>query len=451
MENEERIRRWRAAREAREASAEPTAAASARGPAPERRPADPSADAGANSTGAGLPDEAALEEARYAIIERRNARWQSIVRRAMLFGALPLLAILLYVGLLATPLYQGQAVFTVQTSASSAPSPTAGLIGVGGSSSSTISDAFRAREYILSRPMMEQMEQRLGLMSHFASFEMDPLTRLDGPTGLNDNAFEYYKRRVRVAVNVQEGLLTLYVQARTPEDALRFGNGILAAAETHISNYSDKISEDQISSLSRDVQNAERQLAEASRALATVQARRGELSPEQTATAIYELISQLQLQLAEAQRERNALLEQGLTESPLLPRLNTRVQELQAQIAAQRARLVSPGGNSLQRTVNEFERASTRKEIAEARWESTMNVLQQAYLKILEQRRYFVLVVGMAAGAMPQVRDIYVIAVPILLVLALAFAIAFIVRRLREGRRFDGLRFNRIVETWRRR
>lgn len=448
MDNEDRIRRWRESRGGRDDAAKAAAAAppaGARAPGSEANPGD------TDPAGPGLPDDAALEEARIAIMERRNARWRTIVRRTMLFGAIPLLFVLLYVGLIATPLHQGQAVFTVQTASTSAPSPTAGLIGLGGGGSSTISDAFRAREYILSRPMMLQMEERFGLMSHFATSAMDPLTRFEGPSGLNDDAFDYYKRRVRVAVNVQEGILTLYVQARTPEDAIRFGNGILEAAETHISNYSDKISEDQVSSLSRDVQNAERQLAEASRSLATVQARRGELSPEATATAIYELISQLQLQLAEAQRERNALLEQGLTESPLLPRLTTRVRELQAQIAEQRRRLVNPGGNSLQRTVNEFERASTRKEIAEARWQSTMDVLQQAYLKILEQRRYFVLVVGMSAGATPAVRDIYVIALPILLLLALAFAIAFIVGRVRSGRRFDGLQFNRIVETWRRR
>ena len=446
MDNEDRIRRWRAARD-NPAKTPETPGASARG----ADALSPDGDVPIDRAAApGLPDEAALEEARIAIVERRNARWRDIVRRAMLFVAIPLLTVLMYIGLIATPLHQGEAVFAVQTSDSSTPAPSAGLLGLG-AGTTTLSDAFRAREFILSRPMMEYMEERYGFMSYFAGSEMDPLTRLEGPTGLNDQAFEYFKRRVRVAVDVQEGILTLYVQARSPEDVVRFGDGILTAAEAHINEYSYKISADQISSLSNDVQEAERQLAEASRSLATVQARRGELSPEQTATAIYQLISQLQLQLAETQRERNALLEQGLTESPLLPGLSARVEELQAQIAQQRSRLVNPSGNSLQRTVNEFERAATRKEIAEARWQSTMNVLQQAYLRILEERRYFVLVVGMASGAIPAVRDVYVIAVPILLFLALAFAIAYIVRRLRRDGRFTAPRFDRIVETWRRR
>jgi capsular polysaccharide transport system permease protein len=453
MGNEERIKRWLAERQARSATGaekpppltdDPDPAprserAELQGDAPERPAAAPSAS-----------DEARLEEARLAILERRRERWRMLVRRAMLFVAVPLLSVLLYIGLIATPLYQGEAVFTVQTSADAAPSPSAGLFGVG-AASSTIADAFKAREFILSRPMMDHMEERHGFMSHFASFRMDPLTRFRSPLGLNYDPLDYYRKRVRVAVDVQEGILRLYVQARTDEDAIRFGNAILAAAEAHVNRFSDKISEDQIAALTRDVQEAERQVAETRRSLAAVQARRGDVAPQQTAAAVYQLISQLELQLAEAERERNALLEQGLTESPLLPRLSARVEELRSQIAEQRQRLANPGGGSLIRTLNEYESATARTEIAQARWESTLNTLQQAYLRILEQRRYFVLVVGMSAGAKPLVRDIAAIAIPILVLIALIYAILFIVRQVRAETGTGGFQFSRVVEQWRRR
>lgn len=452
MGNEERIKRWRAEREAR-AAAGTAGAPPAFDDEPRSRRADTSglkfSPAGETGAETAIPDESRLEEARQAILERRRQRWRNLVQKAMLFVAVPLLVILLYMGLVATRLYQGEAVFTVQTSAESASAPAAGLFGVG-AGSSTISDAFKAREFILSRPMMEHMEETAGFMRHFASHEMDPLTRYQSPLGLNWDPYEYYRKRVRVAVDVQEGILRLYVQARTPEDAVRFGNAILAAAEDHVNRFSDKISQDQINSLTRDVQAAERQVAEARQSLGAVQARRGDLSPEQTATAIYQLISNLELQRAEAERERDTLLNQGLTESPLLPRLNARVQELTAQIAEQRQRLASPGGQSLQRTMNEFQSATAKTEIAQARWESTLNTLQQAYLRILEQRRYFVLVVGMSAAALPKVRDVLAIAVPILVLIALIYAIVFIVRRLRaEGslRRPD---LAEVVDRWRR-
>jgi len=401
--------------------------------------------------GPALPDAAGVEEARLAILQHRRAQWRRIARRIVLFVIVPLLAIFGYVWSVATPLYQGEAIFTVQTSTDSPSSPAAGLFGFGGAGSN-IGDAFKAREFILSRPMMNYMEQRYGMMSQFASYRMDPLTRLDGPFGLNGDSYAYYQKRVRVAVDMQEGLLRLYVQARTPEESVRYGNAILAAAETHVNQFSDKISQDQISALTHDVQVAEDQVKDSRRALAAVQARRGDLSPEQTATAVYQLISNLEVQRADTERERNALLSQGLTDSPLLPGLTAKLQDLTSQIAEQHRRLVNPTGPSLQKSADEFETASSRKEIAQARWQSTMNTLQQAYLRVLEQRRYFVLIVGMSVAGAPRVRDTLIIAWPILVSLALMYALVFAFRYFAP--RFGLLprrRFAQVADRWIRR
>jgi capsular polysaccharide transport system permease protein len=434
MNNDERIRKWR---ESRGDEFDPAAEFA---PAEKARFAAPRAERPAPSSS--YPSDG-VEDARNQILMRRRARWHLFLRRIGLFLALPALIVLLYVELIATPLYQGEAVFTVQTSGDSAASPSAGLFAIGGGGS-TIADAFKAREFILSRPMMDYMQKRYGFLDHFDTYRMDVLTRYDSPLGFNRDPFNYYLKRVKVAVDVQEGLLRLYVQARTQQDAIRFGNAILAAAEAHTNQVSQKISEDQISALTVDVQNAERQVADTRRSLAAVQAQRGELSPEQAATSIYQLISQLELQRAEAQRERDGLLDQGLTNSPLLPRLDARVSELNAQIAEQKRRLVNPTGGSLVSTINQFEGASAKKEIAQARWQSTLNTLQQAYLRILEQRRYFVIIVGIAAPTFPAVRDILGIAIPLLLLLAFVYGLVFAlraagvnlpdVRRLRFGR-----------------
>ena len=453
MENEDRIRKWREQRGA-ETSSKPSLlgdrAERLLGERAERKPSFTPAEPDDRLGGDRMAGDPALEDTRYAIIERRRMRMRATLRRALLFVGVPLLAVLLYMRAFATPLYQGEAAFTVQTSSSSAPSPTAGLF-VMNSGSSTIADAFKARDFILSRPMMEQMEQRFGFLTHFASYHMDPLTRFQSPLGLNKDPYRYYLKRVRVAVDVQEGILRLYVQARTREDAIRFGNGILAAAERHVNDLSQKISEDQISALTLDVQNAERQVADTRRSLAMVQARRGELSPEQTAASVYQLISQLEVQRAEAERERDSLLDQGLTESPLLPRLNARVEELRSQIAQQRGRLVNPGGTSLATALNEYEGASAKKEIAQARWQSTLNTLQQAYLNILEQRRYFVIVVGMSASNFPKVRDVLTIAGPVLALVALLYLLLFALSRTRGTRGGFAGSYARIVDRFRRR
>jgi capsular polysaccharide transport system permease protein len=452
MGNEDRIKKWREQRQ----SGGATPAWSAAGPS--ARSDDERSDVRAELSDLpipSLPDDSTLEQVRLEILDRRRMRWRLFVRRALIFFGLPLLVILAYTELIATPLYQGEAVFTVQTSSDAAPagSTTTGIFGI---SAGSVGDAFKAREFIISRQMMDYMEQRYGFMSHFASADMDPLTRLRGPFWFNQDPYDYYQKRVRVAVDIQEGILRLYVQARTRQDALRFGNAILTAAEAHVNSLSQKISDDQIAALTGDVQNAERQVGDARRALAMVEAQRGDLSPQQTATAVYQLISQLELQEADAERQRNALLDQGLTNSPALPSLNSRVDELKAQIAEQKRRLVNPTGTSLQTSVNEYENASSRKDIAQARWQSMLNTLQEAYLHVLEDRRYFVIVVGMSADAAPQVRDVLGIAIPLLVLLAFIYALVFALRsRLRFPRRERDRRFPagwnalEMVKRWR--
>jgi Vi polysaccharide transport system permease protein len=418
--NEERIRNWQERRIAAVVEAVPAPTAFEE---PGREPSGPET---------GKPVGAAaerLEQARAAILERRNGQWRKTMRRIAMFVAMPIAAVLLYGGVFASPLYEGEAVFTVQTSASSAAAPNAGLLGVA-SSNSTIADAFKARAFILSQPMMEHMQKEHRFLDHFAG--LDPLTRFDGPLGLNDDPFEYYLRRVKVSVDVQEGILRLHVFARTREDAVRFGNAILAAAERHVNAASDKIGNDQIEALTRDVQRAEMQVANSRQSLASVQARRGELSPEQAATAVYQLVSNLELQLSEAERQRDSLRAEGLVDSPLLPALDQRVRELKSQIGEQRGRLVNPGGGALSATLNEYEGAASKKEIAQARWQSALNILQQAYLDVLQQRRYFVLVVGMSAGAVAKVRDYSAIAWPLLLLIGLCYALWFGSRRLQR-------------------
>jgi len=150
MDNDERIRKWREKRgeQALDEPVFPTPGSPRIAPRSER-PLDPAS----SSDG--------LDEARNQVLVRRRERWRLFMRRIGLFLALPLLIVFLYIELVATPLYQGEAVFTVQTSGDSAASPNAGLFALGGGGS-TIADAFKAREFILSRPMMDYMQKRYG-------------------------------------------------------------------------------------------------------------------------------------------------------------------------------------------------------------------------------------------------------------------------------------------------
>jgi len=350
---------------------------------------------------------------REEIENHRTMRREGILRRLAVFVGIPLALIFAYGALVATPLYEGQAAFTVQTSGGDGGSPgSAGLIAFPGSSE-TISDAFKARAFILSRPMMEHMEREYGYISHFDA--MDPLTRPGGLFGSEEDPLEFYRKRVKVSIDIQEGIVKLDVQALSQEDAVRFGNGILAAAEAHVNEVAKRIEQDQITELSANVTDAESQLTDARARVSDVRARQRDISPEQSAAVIYQLISSLELQLAEAQRQRQSLLDDGLVDSPLLPPLTARVAELRAQIQDNRDRLSGQEGGSLAQTASAFENANTSQEVALTRWQAAIDTLQQATLQILRERRYFVLIVGMSSGTSASVHDWWSIVLPMLI------------------------------------
>jgi capsule polysaccharide export protein KpsE/RkpR len=190
------------------------------------------------------------------------------------------------------------------------------------------------------------------------------------------------------------------------------------------------------------VQQAEDDLSRARGEFTGVKAQQGDLNPERTAEVVYNLISNLELELAEAVRQRQTLMRDGLVDSPLLPPVEARIGELRSQIAQNRARLSNPGGRSLAQTVSAFDSANSRQEMAQVRWQGALSTLRDAYLDVLRQRRYFVLVVGMSAGERPSVRDWTAIVLPIVLLCAIAAGIVFAIRRMaatRTGRDPDEL------------
>jgi capsular polysaccharide transport system permease protein len=412
MNNEKRISEWQARRPAREGDEAPKARTNGNGPRP--------------VSGAGL------ETVRREIEEDRQERRRNLITRLFLFVGIPLVAVLAYAGLVAQPLYDGEAVFTVQTTTTAAPAPNAGFF-AGSGSSSTINDAFKVRAFILSRPMMQYMEEKYGFISHFAT-GMDPLTRYGGMFGIKGDPLDYYRKRVIVTIDVQEGILRLFVQARTRKDAERFGQAILDAAHKHVNDSSALIGNDQIAELTSNVREAEDALGAARGEFTGVKVQQGDLNPEKTAEVVYNLISSLELELAEAVRQRQSLMKDGLVDSPLLPPVDARISELRSQISQNRARLSNPGGRSLTQTVSAFDTANSRQEMAQVRWQSALSTLRDAYLDVLRQRRYFVLVVGMSAGPEASVRDWTAIVLPILVLLAIAAAIVFAIRRMAATR-----------------
>ncbi|HEY1145220.1 MAG TPA: hypothetical protein VGE84_02655 [Allosphingosinicella sp.] len=343
--------------------------------------------------GSMLPTEEEIAAEIAAERERRRVRGARLRRRALLLIGLPVLLVALYKILLSPPLFEARTSFAIMTAAPQPSAmPAAGLFG-GGASGGALSDAYRIREYLLSREAMQQMERRHGFLSHFNKAATDPLQRpFDFPL-LGIDAHSFYMRRLSIAVDMREGIVRLTVDGVTPAEAERFANGLLALARERTQQISEQLNADQFRSLQRDVSIAQAELRKASAHVASIQRRRSEIDPQQSAEGIYQLMGKLEVLLAETQAERTSLTSNGLSESPLLPRLDAKIAELKRQIAEQRGRLVGGAtGATVQNAAVELELANAQRRLTETGLEAVLQTFEKAKLRSIEERRYLVVI-----------------------------------------------------------
>tara|TARA_R110000824_G_scaffold4308_1_gene20658 strand:+ start:4403 stop:5920 length:1518 start_codon:yes stop_codon:yes gene_type:complete len=361
----------------------------------------------------------------------KSRRSELVNRRRWRFTkwlGIPLILFALYSLLFASTMYEARAVFTVTKASDEGGSGSAAL-GLAAPGSS-MSAEYEMREYLRSRPVMRVMEEKHGFLSHLEKSD-DIFT---GPGGLLDLAdpVDFYRRRVDVRINAQEGLATLTVQAGSREAASEYAAQLLALGKARLSSVADQLNRDQVGALEQEVESARQAVSLASTELGQVQQARGEVDPALTTTLIYQLIGDLELQLSALSAQRSSLHANGLSESPILPRLDSQIATLEQQISEQRARLVGTGGKTVQRSILLLEQSQTRKQLADVNLAATLQTLEQARLEALRQREYLVVVVPPNAPDRPNVWA-YARAVSwAILLSALVALILFIAKRRRR-------------------
>lgn len=387
--NEDRIRKWREMRTGQAASG-----VEASSPAiPTRREEELAEEAAvqAEMVQRRLPTENEIEE---SMTEARQKQWWAKLKlrqRATMLLGIPLIIALIY-GVLLAP--SGRAVegsFVIMRAGQGQDSSRlAGIVGIGGGEG--LADAYRIREYLRSREAMLIMETEYGFLSHFREGTYDPFNRPITLRTVGLDEHDFYKRKVRIGIDVREGIVRVEVEALSDADAARFADGLLKLARERTAEISDMLHKDQTISLEEDVRRAESQMREASNELAAVQRRAQEVDPQLAASTTYQLISNLQATLVNRQAQRDSIVSNGMTESPLLPRLTAEIASLNRQIQEHHARLAGGGDRTVAAAASNLGPANTKLRLSQIGLEASLRTLEQANLNNIGQRRYLVVI-----------------------------------------------------------
>ncbi|RLJ59545.1 capsule polysaccharide export protein KpsE/RkpR [Litoreibacter meonggei] len=272
----------------------------------------------------------------------------------------PVLLVAFYLIAVATPLYEARSVIAITKPAESGNASRSGLLG-GVQGPSNLSEVFRAHSYVQSQALMDALESELGLITEFSGPAIDPLKRLRTIPALSMSKSAQFGRYVESSVDIQSGLLTLYVRAPSDAQAISVSQAVLQNTEEQVNSLGQQVFNQRQAHATSVREAAEQQVAEAQAALVALQIKYQEVDPRNRVESIYTTIRDLEAEALKLNNEVQKAEIAGIGDSQQTQQTVALEARIRQQIIDERARLVAPDDaptGSLNTLLMEYELAT---------------------------------------------------------------------------------------------
>lgn len=312
-------------------------------------------------------------------MSRLNAVRAWLTRHAFL-AAVVLACVLasLYWAVLASDRYVSEAHIVLQrTDSTAGQASDLGALLTGGNGNR--GDQMLLRDHLLSTDMLRQLDAGLGLRAHFSDSQRDLLSRLWQADTPDELFLHYMRSRISVEFDDYAGVLVVRSQAYDPNTAYAITRMMVKEGESTMNRLARKLAQDQVTFLEDQVGALGRRAIEARQDVVLYQNNKGLLSPEGTAENLATVVNRLQAQLSELQSRRSAVAGYLTANAPGMVELDLQISAIERQMRRERERLTSSSGQTLNRTVEEYQRLKMAADFSQ-------NVYSQA-LASLERGR----------------------------------------------------------------
>ncbi|MBY6164153.1 hypothetical protein KUV73_24980 [Mameliella alba] len=286
-----------------------------------------------------------------------------------LFAALvvfPVLVAAIYLIFVATPLYEARSVIAITKSADAGGGASPGLLS-GIEKPVNLQEVLRADTFIQSQALMDNLETEMGLVTKLSGEAIDPLRRLRTIPFFSVSKHSQFDRFVESSVDVQSGLLTLYVRAPSYDEALAVSDAVLRNAEAQVSRLGQTLFDQRQSHATGMRAAAETEVRNAQAALLALQIKYQDVDPKKRVENTYDRIHELELELSNLDKEIQKARISGIGDSKQTEKMIVLAKHIEEQIDAERAKLVSTSGllsAPLNNIVMEYDRAALDLELA---------------------------------------------------------------------------------------
>lgn len=333
---------------------------------------------------------------------------------------IPTILAILYFGVFASDVYISESKFVVRSPDKQSSSGLGLLLKTTGFGSAG-DEIYAAQDYVLSRDALQTLNRQDRFIRAYTASSISVFDRFNAFGAVTfEDLYKYYGKKVKVEQDSTSSIVTLTVDAFTPQDARRINAQLLDMAEAIVNKLNERGRQDLVRFSEREVEEAKSKSQAAALALSAYRNEAGVVDPEKQATVQLQMISKLQDELISTRtqlRELRAFAPQN----PQVAVLETRVKGLGLEINEQLG-LVTGSNKSLSSRAARYQRLYLESQFADKQLAGAMASLQdarneagrkQAYVerivapnlpdKALEPRRlrgiFSTLILGLAAWA----------------------------------------------------
>lgn len=303
---------------------------------------------------------------------------------------LPVVLALCYLQWIATPRYEAESRFFVQSSSSQGAAPGgAGNFLATGSMQGMLGgfvDGWAVNDFLNSRDCMRQLDEKIGLRQYLTRSGPDIFNRLPEDAS-EDELYRAYRAAVKVSFNVLEQIDVLRVSAYSPADAELISRTLIGLADDFVSRMNEKGVADKLKVSQETVRRAERKAFEARDALEAWRTQNGNIDPTASVTMLLNLASHLEGELSNAEINLDKLRALGNRDHPMLRPAQLHVAALKKRIASVRHRL-SGEGNAEATQLKAYESLRNAQAFADSNLTMAQQSYQQAMMDALRLQRY---------------------------------------------------------------
>jgi|SRR5690554_4882371 len=296
---------------------------------------------------------------------KRNPFW--------LITAVVIASAALYWGVIATDRYVSRAHIVLQS-----PEINPASLNVSSllSGTSGAGDLLLLKDHLESVAMLQKLQEKLDLRSHYANKNIDFLARLDSVDLPMEKFYDYMQSRISIHFDDYASVLRIEVQAYTPEMAQNITNALLEEGERHMNQMGQRLAAEQVEFIDQQVRELEQRLVAARDKLLAYQNELGLVAPTQTVAAIFETVSRLKAELAVLQARTQATLSYQSESSAEVRRLRSEANALQRQIELEEQKMAHKNGDALNRVSAEYETLELQARFALELYSNALTVLE---------------------------------------------------------------------------